>query len=599
MADLFFNFINLMYRKIARDDTENPAKDEDMEIDYVEANLTEFKAFSPKGKKNAFPLARSGHRCFCDDDHFYVMGGFNNIYNGVIYREFWALNLTSFEWRRYQLKGDFPDKLASFSGAQFEPFSKTILIFGGSGSIFGSSSTNDSWILHIDNMNCTVEGKVLETEGEKPVAKYGHAMCLGENPLKFYVVGGTQGDVFDMEVHSLNLQRVSEESRELKWVWKHETAEKKPGAGRYRMETTYDEKSENLLFFGGGDIENVISFETIEGFNVKTNKNEIIAASADENGKYPAARRCHSMTRFGRNVIIAGGAGMETRRIVGGRIEPMTTIMNDIWIFNLDSRQWRKHETTLPVPVFFHDAAITKDGLLLIFGGTMSEKSNKRTNAIQYAWFSAPSLKRMALIEIRKDRSDIFEGLDGGSLDYSKDCPEIYCRIADSKYLETRLEKQEEKWRNLPRIVVPAYKNARGIDLAEFDNGKHKRTMIKHLRNGEYQRLPRNTLRRNFQEDLRVARLRHIFVRRDLPLPPHLQNQQEPAAANQERGENNDAEPETESEEEESHSETEEESSEDEQANGEIARRNARRERDAIRRRAYDLFMNRLNGDFD
>ncbi|KAK6022559.1 zinc finger, C2H2 type, partial [Ostertagia ostertagi] len=55
----------------------------------------------------------------------------------------------------------------------------------------------------------------------------------------------------------------------------------------------------------------------------------------------------------------------------------------------------------LATPVFFHDAAITKEGCLLVWGGVRDIYSSNRTNIGQYCYLEPPSLKTLAALSLR------------------------------------------------------------------------------------------------------------------------------------------------------------------------------------------------------
>uniref|UniRef100_A0A0K0DQM8 C2H2-type domain-containing protein n=1 Tax=Angiostrongylus cantonensis TaxID=6313 RepID=A0A0K0DQM8_ANGCA len=74
---------------------------------------------------------------------------------------------------------------------------------------------------------------------------------------------------------------------------------------------------------------------------------------------------------------------------------------NDVWSFNLDSHQWKKMAFELITPLFFHDAAITKEGCLLVWGGVLDRFSTVRTNSGQYCYLEPPSLKTLAAQALR------------------------------------------------------------------------------------------------------------------------------------------------------------------------------------------------------
>ncbi|CAI2351449.1 unnamed protein product [Caenorhabditis sp. 36 PRJEB53466] len=359
-----------------------------------------------------YPRVRSGHRCFTDNDYFYVLGGYTSAEGGRIFKEVWAMSLATFEWRRYEAKGSMPSTLASFAIIQLHPFSKSFLLFGGSGTRFGTSSSNRLYLAHVDNENCTVEFRKLKPEGDIPRPIYGHAMCAGEIAGKYYIVGGTEGSVFNFKVYSLTVKENPEaEEDDEKFTWRFELkALNEDLPGRYRLETVYDEKSDCLLFFGGGNAAEIFDFNKIAALHVTTNECSEITTVADPQAGFPVGRRCHTLVRHHRKVIITGGVHKFDE-------DDPQPLHSDVWIFDLDTFSWTKFAYSLPQPVFFHDSAITSDGWLLTFGGVHGRHpQSPRSNVLICSWFDVPSLRRFAVEALRSSRPKLFSGLYGGNL---------------------------------------------------------------------------------------------------------------------------------------------------------------------------------------
>lgn len=372
---------------------------------------------SPFGRivtgENDYPLVRSGHRCFTDNDYLYVIGGYTHkIRAGSVFKELWAMSLATFEWRRYDIVGEFPDTLASSALVQIFPFSKMFVLFGGSGTSFGTTSSNKFYFVRVDNENCSIVSHLLNVEGTLPSPKYGHAMCAGEEPGKYYIIGGTSGTRFNFEVHSLtmrtNPQAVTENE---KFTWHCELITETSGfAGRYRLEATYDAQRHCLLFFGGGNNQEVFGFEKINTLNLHTRETVEVATTPDSSHGFPEARRCHSLVRRGKFLIITGGIYHEPD-------VPRHHLHSDVWIFNIEDYSWRKYEHSLPKAVFFHDTVITEDGCMLLFGGVHGiTTGSPRNNKLYCMWFGVPRLQRFALETLRKCFPSKFAGLYCGNL---------------------------------------------------------------------------------------------------------------------------------------------------------------------------------------
>ncbi|CAD6195140.1 unnamed protein product [Caenorhabditis auriculariae] len=355
------------------------------------------------------PPERSGHRCFYgSDDVFYVVGGYSaNVsvrgVESVIYREVWALNLLSKKWKRMTISGSFPTALASFSLAQREPYSDIFMVFGGSGATFGASNSNKMFEVVVDDEKSMAIGKERVAMSDNVKApSYGHAMISGPSPGIYFIVGGTNGFEYNLDIHVFKtIRHLGIEAV----IWDYLTTQQDGGA--YRMEIILDDN--RLFVFGGGTSRDVLGFDIMFFYNLDTGGFEVIKPIGDENDDYPVARRCHSATQWGREVVIAGGC---TPRGAGlGEI----IVLEDVWFFHLDTFRWRRHHYNLVDPVFFHSAAVSTEGCLTIFGGTLDESSKHRSNTTQICWLAPPSLKTFATWSLKKHFPSVFED-DGADL---------------------------------------------------------------------------------------------------------------------------------------------------------------------------------------
>lgn len=350
-------------------------------------NLMAFRELpvGPLSKGNE-PAPRSGHRIFLDDEFLYVIGGFDRTADeqgGKIYGEVWRYNLLTQEWTEMDLLGDFPTALASFALVQSYPYSNHVVLFGGTAVPFGASTSSSVHLLFADRETNSVVSKELSVEGEK-LATYGHAMLRGPDPCSFYVIGGTTGHNFFLDVDKLSFS-------DGKWSWLNEAQATPNMEGRYRLEAVLHD---DLIFlFGGGRPDFVTELRTITVFDTKnktfvelpTLPDETLKSSNYEDG-YPKGRRCHSVTKWKRKVILVGGCSADKDDDDVRHVE----MYSDVWSFDLDLLQWTKMPFELAVPVFFHDAAITREGCLLVWGGVRDIYSSHRTNIGQYCYLEPP-----------------------------------------------------------------------------------------------------------------------------------------------------------------------------------------------------------------
>uniref|UniRef100_A0A1I7TE61 Kelch domain-containing protein 10 n=1 Tax=Caenorhabditis tropicalis TaxID=1561998 RepID=A0A1I7TE61_9PELO len=438
-----------------------------------------------------FPAVRSGHRCFTDNDFFYVIGGYTDlINNGSIYKEIWAMSLATFEWRRYETNGEFPESLASFAIIQIFPYSKSFILFGGSGTNFGATSSNSFYLIHVNNNDCTIESRKLDVQNTIPQPVYGHAMCAGEAPGKYYIIGGTGGTIFNFDVHALTMKvNPLAENENEKLLWSCELISRNVNyTGRYRLEATYDEIKHRLIFFGGGNNVEVFGFETMVVLDLETREMMDVASVPDAEKGFPPCRRCHTIARLDRRVIMTGGMD----HTVG---ENEVATFTDVWIFDLNSFSWSKYEYFLPKPVFFHDSVMTEDGWLLSFGGVHKQIfPAPRSNILYGAWFGVPTLKRFSLEVIRKRYPHMFTGLYCGNLRTSD--------VIDVFNLFFKKGSVEEKERKIIENGKMKFRE-KGDRSRYFFNANHKDYVVKHEAVGVFRanrrRLPHAELAREVQ----------------------------------------------------------------------------------------------------
>lgn len=196
-----------------------------------------------------FPKPRSGHRIVATDEYLYTFGGYNpnpddnHIYNfndeDRLFKEIWRFNLTTHIWSKIHLDPrNFPKGIAS--GAM-KRFNNSVIIHGGTGFPFGQANSNETHVLILPSC----EMKKLETSGDKPPPLYGQACAIDMDNKVFYVLGGTAGLTFSMDIYCLDLKTL---------VWSKINAVGPVPEGRYRHEIAIFESK--LIVFGGGTQEN-------------------------------------------------------------------------------------------------------------------------------------------------------------------------------------------------------------------------------------------------------------------------------------------------------------------------------------------------------
>lgn len=327
------------------------------------------------------PQARSGHRVACDNDNLYVYGGYNpdiaapeseggqNGTEGCLFREVLKFNFASMAWTKLDLK-NIPYTLASVALIMS---GKVMMVYGGTGVPFHSEKSNVLYVCNLGERE--PEFRKIVTTGKAPAELYGQAMFFRDNHV--YVIGGTTGYDYFLDVHRLNLTtNVWEEV----YVCKGLRGEP---SGRYRHEIAV--VGSKVYILGGGRSNEGVELEEIPVFDVDKKVWEIVRSIKDDIHGYPAQRQFHSIARIpGTNSFI----------LIGG-VHGHEEIYDDCWRLDISSLSWKKISSLqLCTPVFFHGTGVTSSGRMASFGGVVKKGGSLgRVAIIQSAWICIPKLK--------------------------------------------------------------------------------------------------------------------------------------------------------------------------------------------------------------
>ncbi|XP_021954639.1 kelch domain-containing protein 10 [Folsomia candida] len=324
------------------------------------------------------PDPRSGHRVVCDDGNMYSFGGYletsinsnwpPHLAHGSqrLFQELWCYNFAEAQWIRLPTLGKAPKELASHSAVLH---GNHLLVFGGTGVPFGGCSSNKMNICDLRSL----EWKCLETTGQPPIPQYGQAVVLDRKNKDFYVIGGTTGYTYSMDIHKLNMNTLEWEKL---FVSRGELDEPE---SRYRHEVAFD--GEKIFILGGGTAAQAYNLKQVHAFDVKSKQWKALATKP-YNNRYPAARKCQGSVQIGDNVIINGGYDSRT-------------IFNDVWMLHLPTMKWTELIVTMPVPLYFHSTSVTNSGCMYMFGGVADMRLNTRTNQVFKIWLKIPKLKEI------------------------------------------------------------------------------------------------------------------------------------------------------------------------------------------------------------
>ncbi|KAH7640755.1 kelch domain-containing protein 10-like protein [Dermatophagoides farinae] len=357
--------------------------------------------------KGLCPLARSGHRIVSDKHYVYLFGGFNpDVLASArvpddeqwkktkpLFKELWRYSKLTQTWHYLRCSGTAPVELASPCALLLEP--NHLMIYGGSGMPFGSSSSNKMYICDLDrlhwsrviyeNESHSIEDGVdvssddqpNQIDSEIPEPAYGQAICYDRDNDLIYVCGGTTGFDYSLNLHEFNLQT-------RKWRLLSRTPESiEP---RYRHEMALYQRK--LFIIGGGTSGQSFSMDKIPVFDLAAKQWSLVESKPWQSGEeqmYPAARYSHDCGQIGRLIYMVGGADQRQA-------------FADCWSLDLETLQWTKHVgCSLPQPCYFHSATISpNDGEMFVFGGVNCVQRKRRSDAMYRCWLSVPSLQRMA-----------------------------------------------------------------------------------------------------------------------------------------------------------------------------------------------------------
>lgn len=229
-----------------------------------------FKILSPeeiKPKSKLNPKARSGHRMVADESgDLYSFGGFNVKVSAEddelsseeewkrfrpLFQELWKFDCRKNRWIKLKNRGDVPDKLVSHCMCYWND---KIIIYGGTGLPYGESSSNTLTIYHIAQNYW----EVIEPSSEfsrSPIEMYGQACVCDEKRGEIYIVGGTNGSQYSLDIHKFNLYTK-------KWtvLYKSTELEEEPGC-RYRHEIALSDNK--IYLFGGSTCHKFYSFHEV------------------------------------------------------------------------------------------------------------------------------------------------------------------------------------------------------------------------------------------------------------------------------------------------------------------------------------------------
>lgn len=162
--------------------------------------------------------------------------------------------MTTKTWKKLTTNGNPPSQLASHCAVLVN---RHILVYGGTGVPFGLSSSNQIYTCNLDTLKWELIIPKDESMDVQPVEQYGQAIAFDQDNGCLYVVGGTTGYLYTIDVHKFDLHT-------RKWTQLYKQA---PGAfptfpePRYRHEVVLHQQK--LYIFGGGTADACFGFSEV------------------------------------------------------------------------------------------------------------------------------------------------------------------------------------------------------------------------------------------------------------------------------------------------------------------------------------------------
>ncbi|XP_042891089.1 kelch domain-containing protein 10-like [Penaeus japonicus] len=332
-------------------------------MDFQDNLMEEIQTWAGEG---CTPSGRSGHRISCTDSFLYCVGGYHPAHGPL--QDAWRLNLSTGEWEQLSDSSSTPSESVSHCLVSTK---HELLVFGGTSYPFGSSIGTD---VHACDKR-TGEWRTLDGCGDLPPALYGQASRRVGDYV--YTVGGTSGYHFSMHAHALHLPTGTWTSLATNDLFKGEEP-----SGRYRAEIGV--VPGRIVVVGGAAAATVFPLDEIPVLDVDTGKWAVKKTHPDPLvHAHPSPRRCHAAVQRGKDLYIMGGTdGSE--------------VFDDLWKLDLHSLSWARLSLVLPRPLYFHDAAVTPNGSLYVYGGLSSIGSRERSSSLFRVRLDAPPLLEAA-----------------------------------------------------------------------------------------------------------------------------------------------------------------------------------------------------------
>jgi len=294
------------------------------------------------------PQPRWYHVSVVVGDQVVVLGGRDEDDNTLTGEDVWSFDIANTAWKCHKTTGDIPTSTVGSTGWLHRG---CVHLFGGTGV--------GGWSNAVHQLDTSYNWTLVKTTGTPPSPRRFHASWLIED--RVFVFGGECDKPSDLhpneqydgaynnQLHTLQLDTMT---------WTHPVVTGRLPTPRSNCAHTVV-GGVAYLFGGWGDRtwhNDLYRLET-EGF---------VWSKITTTGELPSERCGCTMTCMSENsLMICGGYG-------GGNN------FSDVWLFDVDDREWKEVETDNMRGCYVHTTSITRDKQIFLFGG--QDGNDKKTN---------------------------------------------------------------------------------------------------------------------------------------------------------------------------------------------------------------------------
>ncbi|MBL8186882.1 MAG: hypothetical protein JNK38_02675 [Acidobacteria bacterium] len=299
-----------------------------------------------------------------------------------------AQTASTWQWRNITPASGLMPEPRRDGEAIYDPIGKRIILFGGNSN---AGLKNDTWAFDLATRSWTK----LDTVGTPPAGRLGFDAVYDPVGHQLVVYSG-QGAGFFNDTWTLNLTT-------LQWTDISPASDSARPKKRYGSAAVFDPQTRSLVSFAGFTSE-AGRFQDTQSFGLS----DKTWSDWTPGGSKPQVRCLHTAAfdRVNRRMIVYAGQ--------------RNGALDDIWSFDLASRQWTNlTPAQRPPGRFWSTSFVNKDGRFLIFGGSGASNFNDtwEFNLATQAWtqlqIENPPSPRNGMISIYIEAEDRFIVIGG------------------------------------------------------------------------------------------------------------------------------------------------------------------------------------------